>query len=43
LTCGYGGWPTWSDAEESAAKKEHIYNTAALEQVWQYLLRRVPG
>jgi len=42
LTQGFGGWPTWSDAEESAAKKEHIYNPAALEQVWQYLLRRVP-
>lgn len=43
LTQGFGGWPSWSDAVESAAKKEHIYNPAAVEQVWQYLLRRVGG
>lgn len=42
LTAGYGGTPSWSGAEESLRKKEHIYGGAALRQVWDYLVRRLP-
>jgi L-ribulose-5-phosphate 4-epimerase len=41
LTQSFGGWPTWSDPEESAAKREHIYNRAAMLAVWEYLARSV--
>lgn len=43
LTQGYGGAPTWSDAEESLAKREHIYGGGARHQVWDYLVRRLPA
>ena len=39
LTQSFGGWPTWSDATESLAKREHIYNSTALAAVWDYLVR----
>lgn len=38
-TNAFGGWPTWSDAAESAAKREHIYNDRAISAVWDYLVR----
>lgn len=42
LTQGYGGEPSWSDAEESLAKREHIYGGNARRQVWDYLVRQLP-
>lgn len=42
LTAGYGGEPRWSDAEESLAKREHIYGGGARHQVWDYLVRQLP-
>lgn len=42
LTQGYDGEPSWSDAEESIAKREHIYGGRARHQVWDYLVRRLP-
>ena len=42
LTQGYDGEPSWSDAEESLAKREHIYGGRARHQVWDYLVRRLP-
>jgi len=41
LTHAAGGWPTWSPPEESLAKREHIYNDAAVSAVWDYLVRRL--
>ncbi|RKN03461.1 class II aldolase/adducin family protein [Streptomyces radicis] len=41
LTAGYGGFPSWSPREESLAKRERIYHPAALDQLWQYLVRRL--
>lgn len=43
LTRGFGGWPHWSTPEESLAKREHIYHEQAVDQVWAYLLRRLPS
>ncbi len=43
LTRCFGTWPTWSDPEESLAKREHIFNDAAVTQVWDYLVRTLPG
>lgn len=43
LTHAVGGWPTWSDATESAAKREHIYNDRAVHAVWDHLVRRLPA
>ncbi|MFI6299994.1 class II aldolase/adducin family protein [Nonomuraea sp. NPDC050790] len=43
LTRGFGTWPTWSDPGESLAKREHIFHPDAVEQVWEYLVRRLPG
>jgi L-ribulose-5-phosphate 4-epimerase len=43
LTTQYGGLPTWSDDDESRAKREHIYHQAAVESVWDYLVRLAPG
>lgn len=42
LTIGYGGTPSWSDAQESLAKREHIYGGRARHQVWDYLVRQLP-
>ena len=41
LTEGYGGQPSWSNAEESLAKREHIYGGNACHQVWDYLVRQL--
>lgn len=41
LTRGFGGWPTWSDPEESAAKRAHIYHERAVGLVWDHLARRI--
>lgn len=41
LTHACGGWPSWSDAEESAAKREHIYSERAVHAVWDHLVRRL--
>jgi L-ribulose-5-phosphate 4-epimerase len=42
LTMGYGGMPTWSDPDESRAKRQHIYPDNAIAAVWDYLARRLP-
>jgi L-fuculose-phosphate aldolase len=39
LTKGFGGWASWSGAEESLAKRAHIYHDSAVDQVWEYLAR----
>lgn len=39
LTNAMGGWPSWSDPEESAAKRAHIYSERALRAVWDHLVR----
>ena len=41
LTHSFGGWPTWSSETESAAKRAHIYSEAAVDSVWDYLVRRL--
>ena len=41
LTASFPGWPTWSSATESLAKREHIYNERAVGAVWDYLVRRL--
>ncbi|MGZ4507687.1 MAG: class II aldolase/adducin family protein [Nocardioidaceae bacterium] len=41
LTHSAGGWPSWSPAEESLAKREHIYNPRAVSAVWDYLVRQL--
>jgi L-fuculose-phosphate aldolase len=43
LTHSFGGWPSWSDAEESAAKRTHIYNDRAVHAVWEHLVRQLPA
>ncbi|MEU3271084.1 class II aldolase/adducin family protein [Saccharomonospora sp. NPDC006951] len=43
LTHTGGGWPTWSPAEESMAKREHIYHRRAVSAVWDYLVRKLPA
>lgn len=41
VTLGYGGLPAWSAPEESLAKRERIYNEAAISNVWDYLVRQL--
>lgn len=41
ITSGFGSWPTWSQANESRSKREHIFHSQALEHVWHYLARQV--
>jgi L-ribulose-5-phosphate 4-epimerase len=36
-----GGWPTWSSAQESLAKREHCYADGMLHSAWDYLVRRL--
>jgi L-fuculose-phosphate aldolase len=43
LTHAFGGWPTWSDPDESAAKRGHIYHEWAVHAVWDYLVRQLPA
>jgi len=42
LTATFGGWPTWTAAEESASKRAHIYSESAVDSVWDYLVRQLP-
>ena len=41
LTQAYGGWPTWSDPDESIAKRAHIYSERAVHAVWDHLVRQL--
>lgn len=41
ITRGFGTWPTWSDSAEALSKRDHIYHSQALDQVWNYLARRL--
>jgi len=41
ITHGFRSWPTWSDAPEALSKRDHIYHPQALDQVWNYLVRRL--
>lgn len=44
LTAGFGGDdPKWSDDEECLAKRETIWNGPSLIQLWDYLVRKLPG
>ena len=43
LTRAFGGWPTWSEPDESAAKRDHIYNDRAVHAVWDHLVRQLPA
>jgi len=40
-TLSYGGDPVWTDDDEALAKREHIYNDAAVHTAWDYLVRRL--
>ena len=39
LTHAFGGWPTWSDHDESLSKRRNIYAEGPLRAVWEYLVR----
>jgi L-ribulose-5-phosphate 4-epimerase len=39
ITTGFQGWPSWSDEQESLAKREHIYGGRSVLDVWDYLQR----
>jgi L-ribulose-5-phosphate 4-epimerase len=41
LTHALGGWPTWSPDDEALSKREHIYSQAAVDSVWDYLIRKL--
>lgn len=42
LTAGFNsGAMTWSDAEESLTKREHIYTSNSVRGVWDYLARNL--
>jgi ribulose-5-phosphate 4-epimerase/fuculose-1-phosphate aldolase len=41
ITHGFNSWPTWSDPAEARSKRDHIYHAQALDQVWDYLVRRL--
>jgi L-ribulose-5-phosphate 4-epimerase len=43
ITTGFQGWPSWSDEQESVAKREHIYGGRSVIDVWDYLARTLPG
>jgi L-fuculose-phosphate aldolase len=43
LTASAGGWPSWSPPAEALAKRDHIYNDRAVDAVWDYLVRQLPG
>jgi L-fuculose-phosphate aldolase len=43
LTHSFGGWPRWSDPEESVAKRGHIYGERAVRAVWDHLVRQLPS
>ena len=39
LTHAFGGWPTWSDHDESLSKRRNIYADGPVRAVWEYLVR----
>jgi L-fuculose-phosphate aldolase len=39
LTHSFGGWPSWSDPDESLSKRAHIYSDRGVRAVWDYLVR----
>jgi len=39
LTQAFGGWPSWSDPEESLRRRSHIYGEGPVRAVWDYLVR----
>jgi ribulose-5-phosphate 4-epimerase/fuculose-1-phosphate aldolase len=39
LTHAFGGWPTWSDHDESLSKRRNIYAEGPVRAVWEYLVR----
>ena len=39
LVRGFGGWPRWSQPDESLEKREKIYSPEHIRQVWNYLVR----
>jgi len=41
LTRQAGGWPVWSDVEESLSKRANIYTNKSMHQVWDYLERQL--
>lgn len=41
ITHGFGSWPSWSQPAEALSKREHIFHGQALDQVWNYLVRRL--
>ncbi|MGV9868150.1 class II aldolase/adducin family protein [Rhodococcus koreensis] len=41
-TLAFGGEPRWTDDDEALAKREHIYNTRAVNTAWDYLVRQLP-
>lgn len=41
LTHAFGGWPVWSDEEESSRKRRNVYPDAAPHLVWNYLIRQL--
>jgi L-ribulose-5-phosphate 4-epimerase len=41
LTRGFGGWATWSPAEEALAKRASVWAEHHLEMLWDYLVRRL--
>ncbi len=43
LTHGFGGWPTWSEPEESLSKRQNIYADGPVRAVWDYLARSLPA
>lgn len=43
LTYGSGAKPTWTDDEEAREKRAHIYGGLSLHNVWDYLVRQLPG
>jgi L-ribulose-5-phosphate 4-epimerase len=43
LTREFGDWPVWSDEAESLSKRDNIYSSGAIGDVWRYLVRRLPS
>lgn len=42
-TLAYGGDPVWTDDAEALAKRDRIYNPAAVHTAWDYLVRHLPN
>lgn len=41
LTHNLGGWPRWSQPDESLSKRRNIYPPEHLQQVWDFLVRQL--